>query len=369
MALSITPSGYWIGNDGTWSTFNIGVGTPPQTLQLLPATSQQGVFVVVPEGCPLDAPASCDTLRGNIFETRDDLSEQNITTNDGFQYFNLPLPSGVDLPADINTRISLTTVTVDLQANQTDPRQSIAVRDQVVFGYAVSEVFIGLLGLSYKPVGIYDDRSFESLPQSLVNTSEIASSSWAYTAGARYKTPQYVGSLTFGGYDASRVDIESALTVPLTNSTSRDLVVAINNIEVHDDSRGSSSCIYPLLASPVLAFLNSAEPDIYLPESDCETLEQQLGLVWNTTWDMYLINETNRESLMESNATIDFILARDVSSTELITIRLPISAFTQEVKYPLLNISDEQTTLHRFALKRAPTPGSITLGRVFFQEA
>jgi hypothetical protein len=279
MALSITPSGYWIGNDGTWSTFNIGVGTPPQTLQLLPATSQQGVFVVVPEGCPLDVPASCDTLRGNIFETRDDLSEQNITTNDGFQYFNLPLPSGVDLPADINTRISLTTVTVDLQANQTDPRQSIAVRDQVVFGYAVSEVFIGLLGLSYKPVGIYDDRSFESLPQSLVNTSEIASSSWAYTAGARYKTPQYVGSLTFGGYDASRVDIESALTVPLTNSTSRDLVVAINNIEVHDDSRGSSSRIYPLLASPVLAFLNSAEPDIYLAESDCETLEQQLGLV------------------------------------------------------------------------------------------
>jgi hypothetical protein len=84
---------------------------------------------------------------------------------------------------------------------------------------------------------------------------------------------------------------------------------------------------------------------------------------------MYLINETKRESLMESNATIDFILARDVSSTELITIHLPIWAFTQDVKYPLLNITDYETTLHRFALKRAPTPGSITLGRVFFQEA
>jgi hypothetical protein len=286
-------------------------------------------------------------------------------------YFVVPLPSGTDIPVNINSEVSVTSVALQLSMNE--PQESIVLLNQTVIGYAEKGIFIGLFGL-FNQVDPYWWFNSLTLSQALNDASNIASYSWAYTAGAKYADPETFGSLTFGGYDASRVDIENALTVPLTNSTSRNFIVAINNIEVHDNSSRSgsddpSSRVYPLLASPILAFLNSAESDIYLPESDCEAIEEQLGLVWNTTWDMYLINDTQWQSLQASVATINFILARDVSSTELTTIRLPIQAFYQEVRFPLLNITDNETTYHRFALKRAPTPGSITLGRVFFQEA
>jgi hypothetical protein len=371
MALSIAPSGHWLGNDGHWSTFGIGLGTPPQTVELLPATSQQGVFVVVAEGCPSKFPASCASLRGNLFYPQDDPTGRSVNQSSDHPYFVVPLPSGTDIPVNINSEVSVTSVALQLSMNE--PQESIVLLNQTVIGYAEKGIFIGLFGL-FNQVDPYWWFNSLTLSQALNDASNIASYSWAYTAGAKYADPETFGSLTFGGYDASRVDIENALTVPLTNSTSRNFIVAINNIEVHDNSSRSgsddpSSRVYPLLASPILAFLNSAESDIYLPESDCEAIEEQLGLVWNTTWDMYLINDTQWQSLQASVATINFILARDVSSTELTTIRLPIQAFYQEVRFPLLNITDNETTYHRFALKRAPTPGSITLGRVFFQEA
>jgi hypothetical protein len=36
---------YREGNDGTWSTFEIGLGTPAQTVRVLPATASYGITV------------------------------------------------------------------------------------------------------------------------------------------------------------------------------------------------------------------------------------------------------------------------------------------------------------------------------------
>lgn len=37
--INVPPSLYWDGIDGAWSTFHVQVGTPGQTLRLLPGTS------------------------------------------------------------------------------------------------------------------------------------------------------------------------------------------------------------------------------------------------------------------------------------------------------------------------------------------
>ena len=37
--INVPPSLFWDGNDGSWSTFHVQVGTPGQAVRLLPGTS------------------------------------------------------------------------------------------------------------------------------------------------------------------------------------------------------------------------------------------------------------------------------------------------------------------------------------------
>lgn len=90
----------------------------------------------------------------------------------------------------------------------------------------------------------------------LRNESIVPSSTWAYTAGASYKDPPALGSLTFGGYDAKRLNDSaglevSGISVPLGKDISRDLVVGLQSIT--HDTLGSS----PLMANGIYAFIDS----------------------------------------------------------------------------------------------------------------
>lgn len=61
------------GNDGTWSTFEIRVGTPGQVARVLPATSWQETWVVwkTVNGCntSLGVAADCFEARGGAFDS------------------------------------------------------------------------------------------------------------------------------------------------------------------------------------------------------------------------------------------------------------------------------------------------------------
>jgi hypothetical protein len=61
---SFAPSQTWDGNDGSWSTFVIGVGTPEQTFKVLISTAGQETWVPVPDGCLATDPSNCGNLRG-----------------------------------------------------------------------------------------------------------------------------------------------------------------------------------------------------------------------------------------------------------------------------------------------------------------
>lgn len=70
---SWTPSGYFDGNDGSWSTFIVCVGTPPQTFRILPSTYGIDTWVPASEDCALlnKSVENCGALRGvNAFENR-----------------------------------------------------------------------------------------------------------------------------------------------------------------------------------------------------------------------------------------------------------------------------------------------------------
>jgi hypothetical protein len=68
---SWAPSQFFEGNDGSWSTFVIRVGTPAQTFRVLPSTAGQETWVPAPEECAVlnRSIEACGNMRGvQVFE-------------------------------------------------------------------------------------------------------------------------------------------------------------------------------------------------------------------------------------------------------------------------------------------------------------
>ena len=366
MALGIASSRHWLGNDGPWSTFKIDVGSPPQTLEVLPASSLSFTLVVLPEGCPQNSPTDCNTLRGGVLKTNELSSWVSLTAANGDGYVTVPLPGEqVLLPEAINSEIGISTLNSSWFGTD---RTEDALQNQLIAGYAAPNPFVGLLGLSGgPPPKITSNSTYNGTLQTLKDRLSISGLTWAYTAGAKYKTPESFGSLTLGGYDSSLVNMDEALSgVNFTrNSNGNELTLTVKAIKVGGTSSDS-------VRTGLIAQLDSMLPDIWLPEDVCTLFENAFHLQWNDTLGMYMITDEQRNRLHDENKSVTFELASDSSSGKLVSITLPYAAFDHEVRYPLANITDDQTTLYYFPLKRKPdtiTKFDIFLGRTFFQEA
>jgi hypothetical protein len=165
------------------------------------------------------------------------------------------------------------------------------------------------------------------------------------------------GSLTLGGYDASRFEPNN-LSIPFSAEDERDLTVQLDKIIT---TTGMS-----LLPSPIAAFLDSTVSYIYLPVSACTLFENAFGIIWDETSELYLVNSTQHTLLQAENTSIKFRLG-SLTSTTQVDIELPYAAFDLEASYPLVDV--ENGTVRYFPLKRADNDTQYTLGRAFFQEA
>ncbi|GIZ43125.1 hypothetical protein CKM354_000636500 [Cercospora kikuchii] len=357
MALSIPADAAFRGNDGSWSTFSVGVGTPPQTVQLLPSTSGTAIWVVHEQGCYLtgagngDDPATCPFLRGNLFDPASSTSIQYIPCEGG-PFCQLPTTQSLKSTA---AHVGLDNITMTSLVDQ-----AVVIRKQVVAAYAEYSMFLGLLGLS--EYSNFVNSTILPTPSplgALRGQNVIQSTFYAYQAGAYYRSRP--GSLTFGGYDAIRGNEGSTLVVNLGSDSTSDLLVHARSINLDGDGFADNMNITMKIDSLV--------PEIWLPEAACLSFESVFGLVWNSTSEYYLINDTQRASLLARNAIVTFKLASNASSQDTIDISLPYAAFDLELSYPLANITDSSTTLRYFPLKRAADPESYRLGRTFLQEA
>lgn len=369
MALSIAPSGHWMGNDGPWSTFAVKIGNSSESLEVLPASSVSLTLVVLEDGCPPEAPANCGQLRGNIFNGLNSATWEPLKAEDGQPYANVSFPAlQALLPEPVTAAIGVDSLRLtwlgDLSVKDPMPLEG-----QLIAAYAAKSPFLGMLGLSGWQVSpVTESISYNSPLQTLENKSTVSGRTWAYTAGARYKDPVSYGSLTFGGYDSSLVHMDEALTgVGFTGTrdgNGNELTLMIKAITVGDTTSTGSEF------GELVTLLDSALPDIWLPQSVCDIFEKQFDLKWNETAKMYMIDEEQRERLQTENTSVTFTLAPTFGEGG-VNITLPYLAFDHEVKYPLLNIMDDRT-LYYFPLK--PMPNDTTgfkglLGRTFFQEA
>ena len=167
------------------------------------------------------------------------------------------------------------------------------------------------------------------------------------------------GSLTFGGYDRSRF-VPNNLSFSLAPDITRDLVVGLQSITSTTANQSTTS----LLPSPILTFIDSTQPHIYLPIESCEAFEKAFGLVWNATAKTYWVDDDLHQKLLTTNPNITFTIGNSLAEGPTVDVVLPYASFDLEAKS--LAVAN---TPRFFPLRRAANESQYTLGRTFMQEA
>lgn len=144
----------------------------------------------------------------------------------------------------------------------------------------------------------------------------------------------------------------------MAGDITRDLVVYLQSISYS----GATSAT--LLSQSIPIFIDSTDPNLWLPGSACDAFEKAFGLTLDSKTGLYLVDQTHNTQLLNSQAQVTFRLSDVASGGAAVTITLPYSAFALTAKPPLVNGSS-----YYFPLKRAASSAQYTLGRTFLQEA
>ncbi|KAL8933567.1 MAG: hypothetical protein Q9211_005710 [Gyalolechia sp. 1 TL-2023] len=352
--ISWPPSEYWLLVDtlsrerlGGWSSFALQIGSPAQIVRVLISTAGQATWAISSLRCPPDLPPSCSQLLGGVFNNNDSKSW------DQKGFFGLGLETNL-YPPD-NATFGLDSVGLGL-TNASGP----VLENQIVAALSGSTYAQGTFGLGRQPTNLSDFTDpHPSFLTSLYNKNLIPSLSWSYTAGAKYRQKGVYGSLTFGGYDAARFT-PSNITFDLATDISRDLVVGLQSIT----SAESNNSINLLLPSAHLTFIDSTVAYIYLPLDACQLFERVFGLVWNATYQMYLVDDALHDTLVTRRPSFTFELGNAISGGPTVEITLPYDSFDLSFRPGI-----DSDPVRYFPIQRAADDSQLTLGRAFLQEA
>jgi len=363
----VSPSQYWEGNDGPWSTFTVRVGTPPKPVHLLPATSQSTIWTVMPFGCTAysDAPANCSTIRGQTF----DPAKSSTFDYDGYQdlydksiYFQLPFETEAPLSTSTtnysgNALVGSDAITLGSEGNDSPP-----LKNQTVAAYAGLIPFIGQLGLKSQDATILNLTDTRASVLGFMNaTGAVASATYGYTAGSKGRN--ILGSLTFGGYDAARGNVEDVITQQMSAPSTRDLQVAVSGLSIGSTPVSS----FPSTATFVI---DSMIPEIYLPGSVCDQIQSAFGLNYSSTWGVYYLNDAQHQNLTnmdQSSTSLTFTLQALGTNPGTTRITIPYIDLDHQLSWPVAGI--QSGTQRYFPIKRANTSDQYFLGRTFLQDA
>ena len=351
--ISVAPSGSWDGIDGSWSSFTLKIGTPPQEVHTFVSWSVYQTWAVLPDGCGhASNQNACEQDRGGFF------NEKASTSFDRKGLYDLWVGRTLGLYGDANYGY-------DTVAIERDGGGALALKNTIVGGFAVEDFYMGIFGINPKPTNFtsYNDQS-QSYMTLLKEQGYIPSVSFGYTAGAPYRSNSSFASLTLGGYDTSKF-IKNPVTWKFGPNNARDIIVAVQSI--YTPSRDPSSPIATeLLPSPIFAYLDALVPEIWLPVAACEYFEFEFGLEYDNATELYLVNSTWHQHLLDRNASITFQLGKTLDGGATVSIELPYAAFDLTANSPYHGLS---SPTFYFPLRRAANESQYFIGRTFFQEA
>jgi hypothetical protein len=171
-----------------------------------------------------------------------------------------------------------------------------------------------------------------------------------------------LGSLTLGGYDASRI-VRNDLTFIFAPDNERDLVVGIAGLTANTTT---TSNINLLKRDDVTMFIDSTVAELWLPVEICKAFEDSFGLKYDAATDLYLVDDTLHEKLLTQNPSITFTLGQKYSTDATMQITLPYSAFDLEASPPYRGVQEKT---RYFPIRRGNESSEWVLGRTFLQEA
>ena len=167
------------------------------------------------------------------------------------------------------------------------------------------------------------------------------------------------GSLTLGGYDASRFTPNN-ITFNFDSDDSKSLTVALQEITVSNALTGTLNA----LSLGIISLIDSAVPAIWLPQKVCDQFEEAFGLTYDNETQFYLVNDTVHQKLLQLKPTIRFRISDTLADSNNVEIELPYAAFDLQAKYPYYN-----NTVNYFPIRRAANETQQVIGRTFLQEA
>ncbi|KAG8624898.1 hypothetical protein KVT40_006649 [Elsinoe batatas] len=347
--VTVTPSDDWDGVDGSWSSFNIHVGTPPQYFRVFASWQGYQTWVIHPEGCAAND-ETCIDRRGGVFNMN------NSKTWDEVGLYSLAMQQNLGLGG--NAYFGYDVVGLGGAGEEGPQLENSTVGDLAVYDF-----YMGILGLNPKPTNW---TSFSNGAPSMMTQFKqkgiIPSVSFGYTAGAPYRFTRVPASLTLGGYDTSRFE-PNDIEFTLGTDNSRDILVGLQAITT--TQQGGSNTVQ-LLPDPIYAQIDATVAELYLPLAACRAFEDEFGLVYNNDTKLYLVNSTLHRDLMARNPTVSITIGEGTSGNPSTTIDFPYAAFDLTARAPYSNLS---TQSNYFPLRRAANDTQYTLGRTFMQEA
>lgn len=353
---TFAPSQVWEGNDGTWSTFIVRVGTPAQLFRVIPSLQGSQTLIPLPEGCTQSDPDDYSQQRGVYdFEGRKSPGfRTNLSTTwKTVGLYKLSLGTNLDFSGNAHFGFDVVGLMVQNAGGLT-------LENQVVGGIATKDFYLGVFGLGVKPTNFSGfDHPQPSFIQTMKNQALIPSLSLAYTAGASYRIPKLPGSLVLGGYDSSRFTANEK-KFPFAEDDDRVLSIGIQAITLTNTVKGTVSP----LDRPILSSIDTTSPHIWLPKSTCDQLEAAFGLIYDQETDLYLVNHTMRERLLTLRPTMIFTFGNDKNPADMVTITLPYASFDLQASHPFY-----PNNTNYFPIRRAANDTQYTLGRTFLQEA
>jgi hypothetical protein len=172
------------------------------------------------------------------------------------------------------------------------------------------------------------------------------------------------GSLTLGGYDASRIGSKN-VTFPFYPDTARRLIADVTTITYIPTGVSTTTTTTTLMSETISMYIDSTIPFIYLPTGLCTRFETAFGLVWDNSNEIYTVSSDVHAALINMNPNITFTLSN--TAGEALDIVLPYAAFDLTATFPVL--PQPGNSINYFPLKRADNDTQYTLGRTFLQEA
>ncbi|KAF2689795.1 acid protease [Lentithecium fluviatile CBS 122367] len=356
--LVYTPSQEFIGNDGQWSAFILRVGTPSQNFRVLPAFRSGEVYIPIVDGCLKDNITNCGALRGaSDFNGR---PSNGFIVNASSSWHEIGIYD-MDIRPELNFNANALYGEDNLGLmvqNSGGP----TLTNQVVAGVAKPAVYVGMLGLGIKPANFSEFESPQkSMIQSLKDEGHIPSLSHGYTAGAYYKTPKALGSLTLGGFDQSRFE-PNDITFPFDPNDDRPVSLNIQSIVAKNTYSGTVNLLD--LDQPTYIQIDPTVPHLWLPASTCDRIATAFKLHYDNTTDLYLVNDTIHAELQLWNPTITIGLGATADPTQRVNVVLPYGAFDLQASHPIY-----PNATNYFPIRRGYNESMYTLGRTFLQEA